>query len=557
MVDEVKLFIKTRASDLGFSKRYIEYQEIVKIAEENGLDESALNDAIRKENDFFIKSQIPIRLEKFKNYLFKSKLPINHDKREELRLEYGERYFNFYRKLNFDNLIDIKEFLINESMANGDLKEFQSLLLLEYVNQDKKESLRNKYIDSDLYFNEIIFDEFLDDLNIAIIDSQKIKYVKMFNLELSSCKNVITKKIRLKLKSKYNQVYFNFYNELNFDDLIDNHNKSLIESESQVILEDFNLFLDSYFNFIDEDCYLKLESKYNKPYCNYFNDFDFDGKIKKHNEDIGSKIIEKVLTSNEGCISNSKCLEIKSKYNQIDWDYVVKNYNDAFNNVHVDFESNFLLKNSKRKFDDSNIDELEMTIRGIYFIDSYVKWSYRDIYPEFKKFSECVLDFKENDEESIDYFTEKLIEAIVYISNNDLDENIDSIALISIPPSKVYKNSRSPMRKTINLIKKAYDNNLIECDKEILDFSNLLFRFSDVEAAHKCEPEDRPEKEDHINSILCTKHNFAKDNVAYLLMDDITTKATIMNACRDILIDNGVTVNNIYGLAIAETMWVY
>ena len=55
MVEKVKLFIKTHASDYGFSKRFIEYSEIVKIAEKHNLDESILNNAINKENDFFKK----------------------------------------------------------------------------------------------------------------------------------------------------------------------------------------------------------------------------------------------------------------------------------------------------------------------------------------------------------------------------------------------------------------------------------------------------------------------------------------------------------------------
>lgn len=381
--------------------------------------------------------------------------------------------------------------------------------------------------------------------------------LKRFNSELDSCENIITKNMRLKLKSKYCFDYFNFYDELNFDKLIDNHNLSFIEIEGQIILDEFNSFLYSYFNFIDDDCILRLKSKYNKDYSNYFDDFDFERKIEKHNKTIGPKIIKNVLTSHEGVISESKCLELKSKYKEINWEYYIRKYNNALRNVHVDFESNFLIKNSERKFDGSNIEELNRTTRGINFLNYYVKYSYRNEYPEYKKFSQCVWDYKQNDEYLIDYFTEKLIEAIVYISNNYFNENIDSIALVSIPPSKVYKNSRSPMRKTINLIRKAYEKDLINCKKQILDYSNLLFRFSDVKSAHECAPFDRPKKEDHIDSILCTKSNFASDNVAYILMDDITTKATIMNACREILIDAGVNRNNVYGLAIAETMWVY
>ena len=46
-------------------------------------------------------------------------------------------------------------------------------------------------------------------------------------------------------------------------------------------------------------------------------------------------------------------------------------------------------------------------------------------------------------------------------------------------------------------------------------------------------------------------------NPEVLILDDITTTGTIMNACGDILLNNNIEKNKIYKLAIAATAWDY
>ena len=43
------------------------------------------------------------------------------------------------------------------------------------------------------------------------------------------------------------------------------------------------------------------------------------------------------------------------------------------------------------------------------------------------------------------------------------------------------------------------------------------------------------------------------EDVAFIILDDISTRGTIMNACEDILINNGVKKQNIYKFALFKT----
>ena len=96
---------------------------------------------------------------------------------------------------------------------------------------------------------------------------------------------------------------------------------------------------------------------------------------------------------------------------------------------------------------------------------------------------------------------------------------------------------------------------MIKCKQEIIYFNNALVRIEDVNASH-LNTDNKPEYEDHLRTIRFMddeKYNF-KDSI-FILMDDITTRGTIMNACGDILIKNKIEKDKIYKLAIAETVW--
>lgn len=54
-------------------------------------------------------------------------------------------------------------------------------------------------------------------------------------------------------------------------------------------------------------------------------------------------------------------------------------------------------------------------------------------------------------------------------------------------------------------------------------------------------------------SIVCTKKDLSDENMAFVLLDDISTRGIIMKVCSDILVKHGVNRKNIYKLAIFAT----
>lgn len=80
---------------------------------------------------------------------------------------------------------------------------------------------------------------------------------------------------------------------------------------------------------------------------------------------------------------------------------------------------------------------------------------------------------------------------------------------------------------------------------------NILSRIYDTRAAH--DNRIRPSYEEQMDSIRCIYPALCDDNYTCILLDDITTKGTIMNVCRDILIENGMPYKNIICVAFAKT----
>ena len=186
-----------------------------------------------------------------------------------------------------------------------------------------------------------------------------------------------------------------------------------------------------------------------------------------------------------------------------------------------------------------NNDELESLNRKI--------WNYKD-YKEYEIFYE----------EEFNYFTEKLMEGISELSNQVIPNKIKKIALVSVPSSTIERDEFATIRESINCIENWYACGKTEskfgCKKEIINCSNLLVRSSDLYPSHLSD--NRPSYGQHMNSIKCKYNEILKMNdVAFIILDDISTRGTIMNACEDILIENGVNQKNIYKFAIFKTIY--
>lgn len=175
----------------------------------------------------------------------------------------------------------------------------------------------------------------------------------------------------------------------------------------------------------------------------------------------------------------------------------------------------------------------------------------------YKNYSDDSVDYKDD----FDYFNNELMKAISVLSNQVIPNNISKLALVSVPSSTVERDAGATMRKSIKCIENWYDEGKTEtdfgCKKEIINCGNLLTRISDVITSHLSDDsEPRPSYIEHKESIECSKSEILeRDDVAFIILDDISTRGTIMDACEDILIDNGANKENIYKFALFKTKW--
>ena len=225
------------------------------------------------------------------------------------------------------------------------------------------------------------------------------------------------------------------------------------------------------------------------------------------------------------------------------------------NNIPGFDESDDLVMNI---FNIANKNDLNKTPFGVYYIDGYIP---KDKLVEYEEddmidFSNRILDFKDGEDYQVLLLTKDLTQLISYISNNIIDDNIEKLALIAVPPSKVKKINRSSMRKSIDLIEKAFNDGSLRteygCNKEIINYKDLIKRVKDVPTAHLGEGRSSPEE--HIDSMECSKNNLSNKHIAYIILDDITTTGNTMKACNQILLNNGVDDKNIYNIVFGATV---
>ena len=212
---------------------------------------------------------------------------------------------------------------------------------------------------------------------------------------------------------------------------------------------------------------------------------------------------------------------------------------------------------------------------GVYYLFDYDKntkyrtGSLSKKLLNYKDYSDDSIDYKDD----FDYFNNELMKAISVLSNQVIPNNISKLALVSVPSSTVERDALATMRKSINCIENWYDEGKTEtdfcCKKEIINCGNLLTRISDVNTSHlsKTQPmfydvttsykyKSRPSYIEHKESIECSKSEILeRDDVAFVILDDISTRGTIMDACEDILIDHGANKENIYKFALFKTKW--
>ncbi|WP_295590706.1 UvrD-helicase domain-containing protein [uncultured Methanobrevibacter sp.] len=207
---------------------------------------------------------------------------------------------------------------------------------------------------------------------------------------------------------------------------------------------------------------------------------------------------------------------------------------------------------------DEDIYQLNKTSNDVYYLHDYIAQEKWEVYsPNKVEISKIILNYKDSiDENIVNIFTKEIMENINLISNKEIDDEIDKIALIAVPSSKVSKKNKSTMRKTINIIEEWHDKGIAQTNfgfkKEIINYKDLLERIKDVPTAHLGE--GRANCEQHVESIKCNQDNLVKEKVAFIILDDITTTGATMKACKQILINEGIDEENIYSLAIGATV---
>lgn len=193
---------------------------------------------------------------------------------------------------------------------------------------------------------------------------------------------------------------------------------------------------------------------------------------------------------------------------------------------------------------------LMQTETGIYYLYDYYPTRYKRITEEQAKIRQAIWSYKKQEDEAMNLFTNELMEAISIICKQ---VKTSKIGLVAVPPSKV--NKESPIRTSIRIIQNwcnlGITDSCFECYEEIYDYSTLLTRICDIPTAHEGI---RGTYEQQKRSIVCSRDRLWRYRTTFFILDDVTTRGTSMDVCRDILVDNGSNIDRIYRLAIARTV---
>lgn len=192
---------------------------------------------------------------------------------------------------------------------------------------------------------------------------------------------------------------------------------------------------------------------------------------------------------------------------------------------------------------------------GVFYLDHYIPKRYWQYFNEDKlAFSQNLLIYKNNANNNIwANYTLDLMNALAYIAENRLWCAME-IHMVAVPSSNPVK--QSTMKKTINKIAELSDDGTVErltqCKKPMRNAAGLIVRQNYVQAAH-LSTDQRPSFQEHVDSMrLCKQPNRA--NIGYVIMDDILTTGTQMNACNYLLSQAGVNPMFIEHLVIGRTI---
>ena len=201
-----------------------------------------------------------------------------------------------------------------------------------------------------------------------------------------------------------------------------------------------------------------------------------------------------------------------------------------------------------------------------YYLHKYVKRDWRK--GEYKgnpidvEVSEKIIDYKyKNKSYAIQLFTEELMNAISYLSYYKMNNNIKKIALLVVPSCdeidlndeyvdfKGYRLARS-----VKLIHQWYElgisKSFFGLNKKIIDLKHSFIRIETIGSSKNHR--DNPMA--HTQSIECNNIPEYNEDIAFIILDDITTSGSSMVGCKQVLLDNGIDEDNIFTLTIGATV---
>ncbi|MBQ9025628.1 MAG: UvrD-helicase domain-containing protein, partial [Methanobrevibacter sp.] len=143
----------------------------------------------------------------------------------------------------------------------------------------------------DLTSDDLIvnIDNIIDISNEKFIENERKFILKQFREELNSRERYISDSDKFEFKNKYNKDYCNYYVELEFDKKIDLVNKQIIRKQKDIVYIQFKEELNSYNHHISDLDKEKLKEKY------FIDDYDFYSELKCdfHIEKFNERIIQK------------------------------------------------------------------------------------------------------------------------------------------------------------------------------------------------------------------------------------------------------------------------
>lgn len=195
--------------------------------------------------------------------------------------------------------------------------------------------------------------------------------------------------------------------------------------------------------------------------------------------------------------------------------------------------------------------QLKKTDTGIYYLYDYIpKRNFAYCSEKEIAITRKIWEYKNGNMEALNFFTNELMLAVAVLAN---EIHSQKMGLVAVPPSKVNKAStmHKSIRNMVNWYEKGITKTHFNTQKAFYDYSTLLTRVTDISTAHEGK---RASYDEQAESIVCNRDNLSRLWTTFFILDDVTTKGTSMDVCKDILLEHGAKEQYIVRLAIARTV---